>query len=117
MDCATMRSDVIGDFQEPYGAVLVEEDDMAALRFTGELRKRLTDTGARGRRWRQFARGAADGATLPAVDGARPPNATREAALRIRPVMASSVSIISCHSACGRGKIASRSPVSSTSSA
>src|SRR5438132_8894831 len=22
MDCATMRSDVIGDFQEPYGAVL-----------------------------------------------------------------------------------------------
>ena len=31
MDCATMRSDVIGDFQEPYGAVLVEGDDMAAL--------------------------------------------------------------------------------------
>jgi hypothetical protein len=26
-----MRSDVIGDFQEPYGAVLVEGDDMAAL--------------------------------------------------------------------------------------
>ena len=23
-----MRSDVIGDFQEPYGAVLVEGDDM-----------------------------------------------------------------------------------------
>ena len=31
MDCATIRSDVIGDFQEPYGAVLVEGDDMAAL--------------------------------------------------------------------------------------
>ena len=30
-DCATIRSDVIGDFQEPYGAVLVEGDDMAAL--------------------------------------------------------------------------------------
>jgi len=29
MDCATMRSDVIGDFQEPYGAVLVEGDDMS----------------------------------------------------------------------------------------
>jgi hypothetical protein len=26
-----MRSDVIGDFQEPYGAVLVEGGDMAAL--------------------------------------------------------------------------------------
>jgi hypothetical protein len=26
-----MRSDVIGDFQEPYGAVLVDGDDMAAL--------------------------------------------------------------------------------------
>jgi hypothetical protein len=30
MDCATIRSDVIGDFQEPYGAVLVDGDDMAA---------------------------------------------------------------------------------------
>jgi hypothetical protein len=29
IDCATIRSEVIGDFQEPYGAVLVEEDDMA----------------------------------------------------------------------------------------
>ena len=29
MDCATMRSDVIGDFHEPYGAVLIEADDMA----------------------------------------------------------------------------------------
>jgi hypothetical protein len=26
-----MSSDVIGDFQEPYGAVLAEGDDMAAL--------------------------------------------------------------------------------------
>ena len=26
-----MSSDVIDDFQEPYGAVLVEGDDMAAL--------------------------------------------------------------------------------------
>ena len=26
-----MRSDVIGDFQEPYCAVLVDEDDMAAF--------------------------------------------------------------------------------------
>src|SRR6266581_4989577 len=31
MDCATMGSDVIGDFQEPYRAVLVDGDDMAAL--------------------------------------------------------------------------------------
>src|SRR5439155_24645119 len=31
MDCATMRSDVIGDFQEPYGAVLVKRADMTAL--------------------------------------------------------------------------------------
>ena len=31
MDCATMRSDVIGDFQEPYGAVLIEGEDMTAL--------------------------------------------------------------------------------------
>jgi hypothetical protein len=30
MDCATMRSEVIGDFHEPYGAVLVAMDDMAA---------------------------------------------------------------------------------------
>src|SRR5262249_43714355 len=30
IDCATMRSDVIGDFQEPNGAVLVEGGDMAA---------------------------------------------------------------------------------------
>jgi hypothetical protein len=29
MDCATIRSDVIGDFQEPYGAVLAEVVDMA----------------------------------------------------------------------------------------
>src|SRR5262249_19314512 len=28
MDRATMRSDVIGDFQEPYPAVLVDGDDM-----------------------------------------------------------------------------------------
>src|SRR5262249_30643617 len=28
-DCATMRSDVIGDFQAPYGAAFVERDDMA----------------------------------------------------------------------------------------
>jgi hypothetical protein len=34
MDCATMSSDVIGDFQEPYGAVLVDWDDMAALPST-----------------------------------------------------------------------------------
>src|SRR6266498_3850806 len=31
MDCATMRSDVIGDFQEPCGAVLVKRADMTAL--------------------------------------------------------------------------------------
>jgi hypothetical protein len=31
MDCATIRSDVIGDFQEPYRAVLVDGDDIAAL--------------------------------------------------------------------------------------
>src|SRR5262249_4991956 len=35
MDCATMSSDVIDDFQAPYGAVLVEGDDMAALSPTG----------------------------------------------------------------------------------
>src|SRR5262249_16724857 len=34
MDCATISSDVIGDFQEPYGAVLVDWDDMAALPST-----------------------------------------------------------------------------------
>ena len=28
MDCATMRSEVIGDLQEPYGAVLTERGDM-----------------------------------------------------------------------------------------
>src|SRR5262245_12464678 len=39
MDCATIRSDVIGDFQEPYGAVLVKGDDMAAL-TSNHLRKR-----------------------------------------------------------------------------
>jgi len=33
MDCATIRSEVIGDFQEPYGAVLVEGDDMAEVPF------------------------------------------------------------------------------------
>src|SRR2546425_9269069 len=37
MDCATMRSDVIGDFQEPYGAVLV--DDMAAYRSPDEAKR------------------------------------------------------------------------------
>src|SRR5215468_3182617 len=31
MDCATIRSDVIGDFQEPYRAVLVDGHDIAAL--------------------------------------------------------------------------------------
>src|SRR5215831_11833360 len=31
MDCATISSDVIGDFQEPYRAVLVDGDDIAAL--------------------------------------------------------------------------------------
>src|SRR5262245_8617477 len=40
MDCATIRSDVIGDFQEPYGAVLVEGDDMAALPFNRLRRRR-----------------------------------------------------------------------------
>jgi hypothetical protein len=39
MDCATIRSDVIGDFQEPYGAILVEGNDMAALP-SNRLRKR-----------------------------------------------------------------------------
>src|SRR5262249_23315612 len=37
MDCATMSSDVIGDFQEPYCAVLVDGDDMAALPITGNF--------------------------------------------------------------------------------
>ena len=40
MDCATIRSDVIGDFQEPYRAVLVEGDDIAAWPF-----KRLRNIG------------------------------------------------------------------------
>jgi hypothetical protein len=40
MDCATIRSDVIGDFQEPYGAVLVEGDDMAAFRNYRDSRSR-----------------------------------------------------------------------------
>ena len=31
MDCATISSDVIGDFQEPYRAVLVDGHDIAAL--------------------------------------------------------------------------------------
>src|SRR5215813_1657695 len=31
MDCATISSDVIGDFQEPYRAVLVDGRDIAAL--------------------------------------------------------------------------------------
>ena len=35
-----MRSDVIGDFQEPYGAVLVEGDGMGAFLPSGQLRKR-----------------------------------------------------------------------------
>jgi hypothetical protein len=46
MDCATIRSDVIGDFQEPYGGVLVEGDDMTALSPTGF--ESGADAGARG---------------------------------------------------------------------
>ena len=48
-----MSSDVIGDFQEPYGAVSVEGDDMAALSPTGF--ESGADAGARGPRWRQSA--------------------------------------------------------------
>jgi hypothetical protein len=33
MDCATISSDVIGDFQEPYRAVLVDGDDIASIAF------------------------------------------------------------------------------------
>ncbi len=48
-----MRSDVIGDLQEPYRAVLVDWDDIAALP-SNHLRKRR-GLGAGGPRWRQFA--------------------------------------------------------------
>src|SRR5262245_12570679 len=48
MDCATIRSDVIGDFQEPYGAVLVEGGDMAALSPTGFESARMLARAARG---------------------------------------------------------------------
>ena len=65
-----MRSDVIGDFQEPYDAVLVEGDDMAALPSNRPTSKaaRMPERVARG----QFGGGAAHGATLPTVDGAGP---------------------------------------------
>jgi hypothetical protein len=67
MDCATIRSDVIGDFQEPYGAVLVDGDDMAALP-SNRLRKRR---GCRcgGLAVEPIRMDEADGATLPTVDG------------------------------------------------
>jgi len=57
-----MSSDVIGDFQEPYGAVLVEGDDMAALSPTGF--ESGADAGARGPRWHQSA-GTQPGPTQP----------------------------------------------------
>ena len=43
-----MSSDVIGDFQEPYGAVLVEGGDMAALSPTGFESARMLARAARG---------------------------------------------------------------------
>jgi hypothetical protein len=63
MDCATIRSDVIGDFQEPYGAVLVEGDDMAALP-SNRLRGQPAVAPIR--------RDEAHGVTLPTMDGTRP---------------------------------------------
>jgi hypothetical protein len=81
MDCATIRSDVIGDFQELYGAVLVEGDDMAALP-SNRLRKRRGCRRARPA-VAPILRDAADGATLPTVDGRDQSNATHEAAFRI----------------------------------
>ena len=56
-----MRSDVIGDFQEPYGAVLVEGDDMAALPS-----KRPTPKAAR-----MAARAASGGVNSPGRGGWR----------------------------------------------
>ena len=52
MDWATMSSDVIGDFQEPYRAVLVDGDDIAALPSTAFESGAESARAARG--WRQL---------------------------------------------------------------
>jgi hypothetical protein len=68
MDCATMSSDVIGDFQEPYGAVLVEGDNMQRCLPLPSKAARM------------LARAAPNGANLP---GRGQSNATHEATFSI----------------------------------
>src|SRR6266566_2793469 len=58
MDCATMRSEVIGDFQAPYGAVFAERDDMALSLFTSSCLARCGERHAGAARHRPQAIGA-----------------------------------------------------------